>query len=307
MGQTPDNNQLGAQEEHHTHVLENFSFAQVIASALSAVTSVLLSQQIGLIGGLLGVAAGAAAATIATQLYRGMLDASAERLKEHVAPVAEGLTVRMASSSQDDETTQLDGTHLRADETDATDETLVVTRPQGIEGENVPKMRIASDTLLMRRVEQDRRAKLRMTAVVAAVSLATVALVALAIHIATAGEGLGERVVIVQPPAAEEQVAEEAADETEAESDPEAVTDASIDASTEDASDQQQPSDGTAVETDQADGGQETMTTQPAVEPTTTDQQPTSDGTVSPETTAAQDGTDAQAADSSTDSTQPQS
>ena len=91
-------------EEEHKRLFEDFSFAQVLASSLSAVTSVLLSQQIGLIGGLLGVAVGAAVATIATQAYRSVLTVSAERLREQIiiAPPA-----NTEGASESDETKKL--------------------------------------------------------------------------------------------------------------------------------------------------------------------------------------------------------
>ena len=112
MAQSPYGTESPQEAPHRTTVLENFSFAQVIASALAAVTSVLLSQQIGVIGGMLGTAAGAAAATIAIQLYRGILDVSAERIREQITPVASGLTTRMAPQPTAEETVELKGAHL---------------------------------------------------------------------------------------------------------------------------------------------------------------------------------------------------
>ena len=56
-------------------VFDDFSVTQVIASALSAVTSLLLSTKIGIVGGVVGVAVGAAVAAIATQVYKGLLSA----------------------------------------------------------------------------------------------------------------------------------------------------------------------------------------------------------------------------------------
>ena len=219
MTQSPYGTESPQEAPHRTTVLENFSFAQVIASALAAVTSVLLSQQIGVIGGMLGTAAGAAAATIAIQLYRGILDVSAERIREQITPVASGLTTRMAPQPTAEETVELKGAHLGDQPTE------VMPSPAPA---SAPGPRIASDTLITRRAEIERHSHLRVTATVVAISLITVAIVALIINFATAGEGLGERVVIVQGPVVEEQVDEGAPEAEEATEDPEETTDETV-------------------------------------------------------------------------------
>ena len=238
------------QEPHRTTVLENFSFAQVIASALAAVTSALLSQQIGLIGGMLGVAAGAAAATVAIQLYRGILDVSGERLREQITPVANDLTSRITPDHATD------------------DETQAIPAPH--EGAYVPAQRIASDTLIMRRAELERSSRVRATLLATAFSLVAVALVAVVIHVATAGEGLGERVVIV--PAAE--TSQEQADEGEDGLDQADSAEAATDEATDQAA---QATDGGTTPSEPATGGQATGTETPAGQATDPGAQPGTD------------------------------
>ncbi|MBE6479577.1 MAG: hypothetical protein E7Z98_03590 [Olsenella sp.] len=260
MAQTPSTGTPQGQEPHRTTVLENFSFAQVIASALAAVTSALLSQQIGLIGGMLGVAAGAAAATVAIQLYRGILDVSGERLREQITPVANDLTSRIASD------------HTTGDETE------VIPAPH--EGAYVPAQRIASDTLIMRRAELERSNRVRATLFAAAFSLAAVALVAVVIHVATAGEGLGERVVIVPAAETSQEQGEDSLDQAES---TEEATEAEADQAA-------QATDGGATPSDPTTGDQATGTETP------TGQEATDPG--------AQPGTDASAGDASSAGTE---
>ena len=255
MAQSPYGTESPQEVPHRTTVLENFSFAQVIASALAAVTSVLLSQQIGVIGGMLGTAAGAAAATIAIQLYRGILDVSAERIREQITPVASGLTTRMAPQPTAEETVELKGAHLGDQPTE------VMPSPAPA---SAPEPRIASDTLITRRAEIERHSRLRVTATVVAISLITVAIVALIINFATAGEGLGERVVIVQEPVVEEQVDEGAPEAEEATEDPEETTDETVETPEEstEPSEETAPTDGQATDagTTPAEPSQETPT-----------------------------------------------
>lgn len=60
---------------------EDISFAQVGAGSLAAVTSMLLSSQIGVTGSVIGVAVGAAVSTLCTQVYKKFLSNSADRLR----------------------------------------------------------------------------------------------------------------------------------------------------------------------------------------------------------------------------------
>lgn len=63
------------------NLFEDFSMTAVVASALASVTSFALSSQIGLAGSLIGVGIAAAASAIASQVYKSVLSASAEKIK----------------------------------------------------------------------------------------------------------------------------------------------------------------------------------------------------------------------------------
>ena len=62
-------------------VLGDFSVSQLVATALAAATSFTLSAQIGVAGSIIGAVVGAVASAVATQVYRGILASSAEKLR----------------------------------------------------------------------------------------------------------------------------------------------------------------------------------------------------------------------------------
>lgn len=62
-------------------LFEGLSVSQVTAGALAAVTSMLLSAQIGIAGSVIGVAVGSVVSTISSQLYKKFLAGSAEKLR----------------------------------------------------------------------------------------------------------------------------------------------------------------------------------------------------------------------------------
>lgn len=63
-------------------LLEGLSVPQVAAGALAAVTSMLLSSKIGIAGSVIGVAVGSVVSTVASQVYKQFLQASADKLRE---------------------------------------------------------------------------------------------------------------------------------------------------------------------------------------------------------------------------------
>lgn len=62
-------------------LFEGLSGAQLTAGALAAVTSMLLSAQIGIAGSVIGVAVGSVVSTVASQVYKRFLEQSATRLR----------------------------------------------------------------------------------------------------------------------------------------------------------------------------------------------------------------------------------
>lgn len=62
-------------------LFDDLTVAQVVAGALAAVTSMLLSSQIGIAGSVIGVAAGSVVSTISSQLYKKFLAKTGEKIK----------------------------------------------------------------------------------------------------------------------------------------------------------------------------------------------------------------------------------
>ena len=79
-GQGGDGNDSGDGKKDKG-MFSDISFAQVTATALAAVTSTLLSSQIGIAGSIIGVGLGAAASAVATSIYKNILSRSADKLK----------------------------------------------------------------------------------------------------------------------------------------------------------------------------------------------------------------------------------
>ncbi len=63
------------------NLFDGLSISQVAAGALAAVTSMLLSAQIGIAGSVIGVAIGSVVSTVSSQLYKKFLAGSAEKIR----------------------------------------------------------------------------------------------------------------------------------------------------------------------------------------------------------------------------------
>ena len=63
-------------------LFEDFSFSTVIASGLAAATSFALASQIGIAGSIIGTLIGGFASAAASQVYRSLLSASADKLRQ---------------------------------------------------------------------------------------------------------------------------------------------------------------------------------------------------------------------------------
>jgi hypothetical protein len=204
-----DQNNPYAQEDESTSsakkIFEDFSVAQVLASALAAATSVLLSSQIGIIGGVIGVAVGGGVAAIASQLYKGILSASAEKIKDKVATV---------TSPSEDELTSLypsvDETHrmaqqgttamgrhaVGAQDASSLDKTSYQPRvaSAGPAAAQAGQPRIASAAVRQKaQAKEDAALKRKAILVVAGVTIAAVLVFALIVNVITAGSGIGTK------------------------------------------------------------------------------------------------------------------
>ena len=172
-------------------VLSEFSGSAVIASALAAVTSFALQSKIGLAGSIIGVGVAAAATTIASQVYKGMLSASAQKLKNlsDQAPTtngAYGATRDLRDLRASSGTTQAWATPVSLD--DAASEAGVAESGTPIAPQSV------------RDAAQSRKgalARKRMAIVMVVAAVAAVLVYALIVNLATSGQGIGSTEPIV--------------------------------------------------------------------------------------------------------------
>ena len=166
-------------------VFDDFSVTQVIASALSAVTSLLLSTKIGIVGGVVGVAVGAAVAAIATQVYKGLLSASADKLRDAAGGYGTG-------SANDPDLTMCDATEKFVGLADIdTDGNPTV----GTEGAPVadPQTRVAPASYIQARRKQRNAQMVRGFVIVVGAALVAVGLTAAIVRVTSAGQGWGAR------------------------------------------------------------------------------------------------------------------
>lgn len=178
----------GADEPQKKGVLSEFSGSAVIASALAAVTSFALQSKIGLAGSIIGVGVAAAATTIASQVYKGMLSASAQKLKDlsDQTPSADGAYDATRDLRASSGTTQAWATPVSLD--DAASEAGVAESGTPIAPQSV------------RDAAQSRKgalARKRMAIVMVVAAVAAVLVYALIVNLATSGQGIGSTEPIV--------------------------------------------------------------------------------------------------------------
>lgn len=163
----------GSSDDKKSGLLSDLSVPQVAAGALAAVTSMLLTNQIGIAGSVIGVAVGSVVSTVASSVYKRMVATGASTIKEKI-------------STSDDE--------------------QGVTRPLDVHEGTVDASgaRIAPEELRQRvHAQQAARThkKVAVGVIVVAVvaALIGVALSAGFVSLATAGQGLGTKTSLVAP------------------------------------------------------------------------------------------------------------
>ncbi|MEY8436212.1 hypothetical protein AAK967_00470 [Atopobiaceae bacterium 24-176] len=166
-------------------LFSDLSVPQVAAGALAAVTSMLLSNQIGIAGSVIGVAVGSVVSTVASSLYKRALARGANRIKEKI--VLPGEEAKAAAK-----TGLSPATGGRAQ---------IVGDEAGTVAAN--GARIAPEGLRERaRARREHTMHKRVTAGVIAVSVVAaivgVWLSAGFVTIATGGQGLGEKVSVIR-------------------------------------------------------------------------------------------------------------
>lgn len=228
-------------------LLGDLSVAQVVGTALAAVTSMLLSSYIGIAGSIIGVAAASVVSTVCASLYKNFLAASAEKLKEipQVVQGATGVVTSSASSVGSQHSATPDdvalGDALAAPDPVAPDVTTPLT-PAASAAPMSPAAAahtaraaghatatphlgdegaLVDGAVLAQRDARLHRARMRRGVVVVAVvsALVAVALSAAAVWVFTMGEGLGAK------PAPVHIVATQKADDSAKQADADATDD----------------------------------------------------------------------------------
>ncbi len=166
-------------------VFDDFSVTQVIASALSAVTSLLLSTKIGIVGGVVGVAVGAAVAAIATQVYKGLLSASADKLRDAAGSYGNG-------SANDPDLTMCDATEKFVDLANIDADGNLAAGGEGTSAGD-SQTRVAPAAYIQARRKQRNAQMVRGFVIVVGAALVAVGLTAAIVRVTSAGQGWGAR------------------------------------------------------------------------------------------------------------------
>ena len=151
-------------------LFEGVSFAQVVAGAAAAATSVALASYIGIAGSIIGAAISSVVTVVSSQLYRRALDASARKIK-------------IASAKAK--------TTMFAEQPDA----------PGMTANGGRGARIAPSELRERAATERRTTQRKVIAFSVIAAAVAVAACAGAILLGTAGEGIGEKTQAIPTPA----------------------------------------------------------------------------------------------------------
>ena len=185
-------------------LLEGLSVPQVAAGALAAVTSMLLSSKIGIAGSVIGVAVGSVVSTVASQVYKQFLQASADKLRELNpldevgASAAADETRVMPTAGEGSSATRVmgampaSGAAAAFGDSVATDDPAASATPT----RSVRDLRESGETGVLRgRAEHLRRQRMQRGVIAVSVvsALAAVAISAGIINLVTAGEGVGTK------------------------------------------------------------------------------------------------------------------
>ena len=224
MAQSNDRNTKGG-------LFDDFSFSTVIASGLAAGTSFALSSQIGLAGSLIGVVIGGLASAAASQIYKSILKASAEKLSPNdgetgsaaidgQAPHDDNDATRVVDSARITDRTRVVDSARIADKTRALSNSHddVLKRGASVADATIPSQPRAASVSGSSHVKEyaetgtpiapvairaaaHRRERdvirRRATIFMAAASIIAVLVFALVVSIATKGEGIGSSTTIV--------------------------------------------------------------------------------------------------------------
>lgn len=213
-------------------LFDDLSIAQVIAGALAAATVFLFSSSLGVAGSLIGAAVGSVVSAVSSQIYKKVLSASADKIRDASPTTAfefsHDTSLSSSTSTDDEMATQISTSDqatrvIHEGETEVLDASRDSQKTQLLGSEktaaantpsaatrvmNANDVRYASqgmqdeDPALRRaHVRRSRKAKVqRQVLVVSVVSaLITIVIAAVVISVATAGEGIGTKTDSIIP------------------------------------------------------------------------------------------------------------
>lgn len=184
----------GAKKGKLAFLFEDLSIAQVIAGALAAATVFLLSSVIGVAGSLIGAAVGSIVSAVSSQIYKKMLSASADKIRD-VSPDGSS-----ANQADPDETRLMEP--VSSSETRVIDSGEVATSATKVMGADDIRYQAHSssdksvDPALQRaHVRRRRKARVQRSVIIVSIVSALIAIVISAglIHVFTDGQGIGEK------------------------------------------------------------------------------------------------------------------
>ena len=184
----------GAKKGKLAVLFEDLSIAQVIAGALAAATVFLLSSVIGVAGSLIGAAVGSIVSAVSSQVYKKMLSASADKIRD-VAPdgasanQADPNETRLMEPVSSSETRVIDSDKIAASATK-------VMGADDIRYQAHASSDKAVDPALQRaHVRRRRKARVQRSVIIVSIVSALIAIVVSAglIHVFTDGQGIGEK------------------------------------------------------------------------------------------------------------------
>lgn len=170
-------------------LFDDLSFAQVMAGALAAATSLLLSSYIGIAGSVIGAAVASIVSAVSSQVYKKVISASADKIRD-VAPLATGGETRIVGTRSTSIGEGEDGPALGGDG---------LTRPLNVDDARYRTYCAEDDALdpALKRAHVRRHRKQRVKKQVLVVSvvsaLLAIAVSVVCIQLVTAGEGLGTK------------------------------------------------------------------------------------------------------------------
>ena len=161
--------------EQKPGLFDGLSVAQIIAAAAAGATSMALSSTIGFGGSIINAAVSSVITVVCSQVYRHVLDATGEKVKEGIDSIGAGHKDETSSAQA---TTIMDGSTTNVD--------------ASIQG-----TRVASEELLENANEREtgKRSSTQKKVIIFSIILAAIAVVvcAGAIILGTHGEGIGEK------------------------------------------------------------------------------------------------------------------